>query len=104
MSLKSRQGGLPGQGSRLNVEWPAKANDTVIVRGARDIPLRHALATGYVVSGCRGRQRMVLTVCCPYCDLWHAHTAKTTFRAGVRTAACRRGRYVVSVGAVEGLS
>ncbi len=104
MSLESRRGGLPAPGSRPNVEWPAKANDTTILRRARDIPLRHALATGYVVSGCRGRQRMVLTVCCPYCDLWHAHTARTSFVTGIRTSACRRGRYIVSVGALEGVA
>ncbi len=93
----------PGKAA-FRVESLAGGRDTTILRRVRDIPLRHALATGYVVSGCRGRQRMVLTVCCPYCDLWHAHTAPTTFVTGIRTAACRRGRYVVSVGALEGLS
>ncbi len=93
----------PGGGG-LNVEKLAGERDITILRRARDIPLRHALATGYVVSGCRGRQRMVLTVCCPYCDLWHVHAARTSFVTGVRTASCRRGRYVLSVGALEGLS
>ncbi len=104
MSLESRQGGLPGQGSRPNVQWPANANDTRILRRAGIAPQRHAVASGYLVTGCRGRQRMVLAVCCQYCDAWHTHTARTSFVTGVRTATCRRGRYFVSPGCVEGLT
>jgi hypothetical protein len=60
-------------------------------------------AHGYLVVGTRGRCRLVLVVAdCPWCHRPHAHTGKTDFINGKRTAACHEGRYVVHVGTVEG--
>ncbi len=103
MSLESRRGGLPAPGSRPNVEWPAKANDPVILRRARDISLRHALATGYVVSlprpaadGADGVLPVLQAVACPYgADVVrHRHPY-----GGMPTRRC-----IVSVGALEGVA
>ena len=54
-----------------------------------------------LLRGTRGRRRLVLLVCCPFCDLWHVHSAVHDFTSGKRTAACHQGRYVVHVGALE---
>lgn len=59
------------------------------------------LATTYRVVGTRGRRRLVMVLCCPFCHCWHVHSAAPDFASGKRTAACHQGRYVVHLGALE---
>ena len=57
--------------------------------------VREVKGIGHVVVGSRGRQRLVLIVCCPFCGRKHQHTAARGFVVGRRGAGCRRGRYEV---------
>lgn len=106
MSLETRRAPVGTALVKENRSGQAAASSTPILPAhgdARGSDPQHVVATAYIVTGTRGRQRLVLLVACDRCGSCHTHTAKPWFRTGWRKPACHLGpRYLVHVAAVEG--